>query len=122
MICADDYAERACNVFHIHILTFHHILKNYCHVSFILSFIVKSLKSGEQFLRTVHFNSGRTFFITYLNLSYVHWCEDVRSGTRVTDSCDLPYRCWGLNPGPLEEQPVLLTAELSLQSLYLDLL
>lgn len=24
-------------------------------------------------------------------------------------------RCWGLNPGPLEDQPVLSTAELSLQ-------
>ena len=27
----------------------------------------------------------------------------------VTDSCELPCGCWGLNPGPLEGQPVLLT-------------
>lgn len=47
MIFADESAERACSVFHIHILTFHRIFKNYCLASFILSFIVKSLKSGE---------------------------------------------------------------------------
>lgn len=27
----------------------------------------------------------------------------------VTDSYELPWGCWELNPGPLEEQPVLLT-------------
>ena len=43
-------------------------------------------------------------------------CVGVRSsGTEVKDACELPCRCWELNPGPLEEQPVLLTAELSLQ-------
>ena len=43
-------------------------------------------------------------------------CEGIRSsGTGVTDSCELPCGCWGLNPGPLEEQPVVLTAEPSLQ-------
>jgi hypothetical protein len=30
-------------------------------------------------------------------------------------SCELPYGCWELNLGPLEEQPVLLTAEPSHQ-------
>jgi len=35
----------------------------------------------------------------------------------VTDSCELPYGCWELNPGPLEEKPVLLTAKLSFQPL-----
>jgi hypothetical protein len=29
------------------------------------------------------------------------------AGLGVTDSCELP--CWVLNPGPLEEQSVLLT-------------
>ena len=33
----------------------------------------------------------------------------------VTDSCKLPSGCWELNPGPLEEQPVLSTAEPPLQ-------
>jgi len=32
----------------------------------------------------------------------------------VTDSCELPYGSWELNSGPLEEQPLLLTAEPSL--------
>jgi hypothetical protein len=38
-------------------------------------------------------------------------------GTEVTDNCELSHGCWELNPGPLEEQPVLLTAEPSLQPL-----
>jgi hypothetical protein len=33
----------------------------------------------------------------------------------VTDGCELPSGCWELNPGPLEEQQVLLTAEPSYQ-------
>ena len=33
----------------------------------------------------------------------------------VTDSCELPCRCWELNPGPLEEWSVLLTTEPFLQ-------
>ena len=30
-------------------------------------------------------------------------------GTGVLDGCELPYGPWELSPGPLEEQPVLLT-------------
>lgn len=30
-------------------------------------------------------------------------------------SCEQPYGCWDLNPGPLQEQPVILTAEPFLQ-------
>ena len=37
--------------------------------------------------------------------------------TWITDGCESPCGCWDLNPGPLEEQPVLLTAEPSLQPL-----
>jgi hypothetical protein len=33
-------------------------------------------------------------------------------GTGLTDSCKLPCGCWELNPGPVEEQLVLLAAEL----------
>jgi hypothetical protein len=29
----------------------------------------------------------------------------------ITDGCEPPYGCWGLNSGPLEERSVLLTAE-----------
>jgi len=35
-------------------------------------------------------------------------------GNAVIDSCELPFGCWELNPGLLEEQPVLLTADLFL--------
>jgi hypothetical protein len=34
------------------------------------------------------------------------------------DGCEPPCGCWDLNSGPLEEQSVLLSAELSLQPLY----
>ena len=36
-------------------------------------------------------------------------------GTVVTDSCELPCECWGLNLGLREEQPMLLTTASSLQ-------
>jgi hypothetical protein len=29
----------------------------------------------------------------------------------VTDACEPPCECWELNPGPLEDQLVLLTTE-----------
>lgn len=45
-------------------------------------------------------------------------CVGVGSpGTKVTSRCEVPFGCWKLNPGPLEEQPVLLTAKPSLQPL-----
>ena len=37
------------------------------------------------------------------------------------DGYEPPCGCWELNPGPLEEQPVLLTAEPSHQSPKLSL-
>lgn len=38
--------------------------------------------------------------------------EGIRSpGTGATYGCELPYGCWEPNPGPLDEQPVLSTAE-----------
>ena len=46
-------------------------------------------------------------------------CKGIRSpGTGVTDTCVLLCGYWELNPGPLEDQPVLLTAEPSLQPLF----
>jgi hypothetical protein len=36
-------------------------------------------------------------------------------GPGVTDGCKLLCGCWDLNPGPLEEQLILFTAESSLQ-------
>ena len=51
-------------------------------------------------------------------ISVLPACVSVRfPGTRITDSCELLCGCWELNLGPLEEQPVLLTAEPSLSVL-----
>jgi hypothetical protein len=41
------------------------------------------------------------------------------SQTGTTDSCDAPCRCWAIELSPLKEQPVLLTAWLSLQTIHL---
>jgi hypothetical protein len=38
-----------------------------------------------------------------------------RASDSITDGCEPPCSCWELNSGPLEEQSVLLTTELSLQ-------
>jgi len=45
-----------------------------------------------------------------------HWCSVSMHVSEITDSYELPCGCWDLNPGSLEEQPVLLTAEPSLSS------
>ena len=37
-------------------------------------------------------------------------CKGITPRTGVTDSWELPYGCWELNSGPLEEEPLLLTA------------
>ena len=39
----------------------------------------------------------------------------MRAPALVANGCESSYGCWKLNSGPLEEQSVLLTAELSLQ-------
>jgi hypothetical protein len=38
--------------------------------------------------------------------------------TGVTDGCELPCGCWESNPGPLQEQPMLLTTELALDFIF----
>ena len=38
------------------------------------------------------------------------------AGTGVTDSCELPCRCWKSNPHHLEKQQVFLTSEVSVAS------
>ena len=40
-----------------------------------------------------------------------------RAPDYITDGCEPPCVCWELNSGPLEEQPVLLSSEPSLQPL-----
>lgn len=60
-----------------------------------------------------------------MSVHYMHaWClkgpeECVGSfETGVKDRCETLCECWELNPDCLEEQPVLLTAETSLQAPY----
>ena len=72
-----------------------------------------------------------SFFLSFFHLFIfilcalvfcLHVClgEGVKSpGTGGTHSCELSCGCWELNLGPLEEQPVLLTIETSLQPLVL---
>ena len=66
---------------------------------------------------SVFFKSNLLIFIlcALVFRLYVCLCDSVSSGTRVTDSYELPCVFLELNLGPLEEQPVLLTTEPSLQ-------
>ena len=53
---------------------------------------------------------------------HVCLCEGAGStGTGVTDSCELPYGWWELNPGHLVEHPVLLTTDPSLQLIMIKI-
>ena len=57
------------------------------------------------------------FYFSCALVLCLHVClrKGVRyAGTGVIDSCELPCGCWELNPGPLEEQSLLLTTESSL--------
>ena len=67
-------------------------------------------------------NHHRVFaYVICVPHEYSAWPEEGTGppGTRVTEGCELTYGCWEWNSGPLEEQPVLLTAESSLQLLCL---
>ena len=55
-------------------------------------------------------------FVFNMHWCFAYMCVCVRvSDLEVTDSCELSCGFWDLNLGPLEEQPVLLTTEPSLQ-------
>ncbi|EDL23115.1 mCG145372, partial [Mus musculus] len=63
------------------------------------------------------------FFLSFIYLIYeytvvVFRMSPKRASDPITDGCEPPCGCWELNSGPLEEQPVLLTAEPSLQLPY----
>jgi hypothetical protein len=61
------------------------------------------------------------FFFRFIYLFHVcEYCSCLqthrnRASDPITDGCELPYGCWELNSGPLEEQSALLTTEPSLQ-------
>jgi hypothetical protein len=82
------------------------------------------LKLWEE-LKFLWHSTSRVFFFNFCLFIYfyVYWCfAHMYVCVRVSYPLELElqtvvscYVCWILNPGPLEEQPVLLTAELSLQ-------
>ena len=45
-----------------------------------------------------------------------------RAPDLITGGCQLPYGCWDLNSGALEEQPVLLTSEIISPALKINLM
>ena len=49
--------------------------------------------------------------------SDAYWSEDASGPLELELQTQSPYRCWELNPGPLEEQPLFLTVEPSRQLL-----
>ena len=69
---------------------------------------------GYKFLFFFFFN-----FYLFILCTWVHcFCLQTLQKTAsdpITDGCEPPCGCWELNSGPLEEQPLLLTAEQSLQ-------
>ena len=91
----------------------------------LLGFELQTFRRAVRFSDPLsHLTSPPFFLIQYFLIIYLFscalvfclyacLCEAVRS-TRsgVTDSCELSCGCWELNPGPLEEQPVLLTSHL----------
>lgn len=59
-------------------------------------------------------------YVCYIHATPVGAKEDISLlGTGVPVGCEPPCRCWEVNPGPLEEHPVLLTSKPSLQPLAL---
>lgn len=63
----------------------------------------------------------------WLHTVCVHWLHRLKRGRGVgspgagfTGGRELPCGCWELGLGPVEEKPVLLTAELSLKLVWLN--
>lgn len=63
-------------------------------------------------LKAKHYFLTIYYFVCIL-MFCLHLC--LYEGVGITDSCEPPCGYWELNQGPPEEQPVLLTAEPSLQ-------
>lgn len=64
---------------------------------------ITKVKTQDQLFKT-------NFTGLFIYCLHVCLCEGDRStGTGATDICELPSGCWEQNPGPPEEQSVLLT-------------
>jgi hypothetical protein len=58
----------------------------------------------------------RNLSLFYMHRCFACLCEGAGFfGIGIRDHCELPRRCWELNPDSLEDQSVLLTPEPSLQ-------
>ena len=55
-------------------------------------------------------------YFMYVNILLCLQTHQKRVSDPITDGWEPPCGCWELNSGPLEEQPMLLTAEPSLQT------
>ena len=76
--------------------------------------------SGEKYMKTRIIGTGSCLpghVVTNDDLSKIMDTSDewISSRTGIRERCESPGGCWELNLGPLEEQPVLLTAETTLQ-------
>jgi hypothetical protein len=80
-------------------------LRTDCCSSFSFLGLVIPAKRGFLFIYFVHMNALS---------SCIPPCQK-KASDLIVDGCEPPYGCWELNSGPLEELPVLLTAEPSLQ-------
>ena len=63
----------------------------------------------------------KDLFISFMYLSAPSACTPAyqkRASDPITDDCELPFDCWELNSGPLEQQPVLFTTEPPLQPIF----
>ena len=77
-------------------------------IQFIFQFPFDILTLFKVFLHYVYECSAYLYvYRAPLKVRRGHWIP----GTGVTDDCEPPYGCWEWNLGPLQEQPVLLTAE-----------
>jgi hypothetical protein len=63
-------------------------------------------------LPKILFNLYFYFYVNRVFCLHAYQCTVLEKGIRspgITDRYELPCQCWELNPGPLEEQQVLLT-------------
>jgi hypothetical protein len=60
-------------------------------------------------------NTFNFYLCTYEYSLYIYGTCQRTASDPITEGCEPPCGCWELNSGPLEEYPMLLTAEPSLQ-------
>ena len=75
----------------------------------------------DRFNESNNFSIQRYYYVYNILLPCIS-AHQRRAPDLITDGCEPPCGCWELNSGPLEEQPLLLTTELSLQPLNVFLI